>query len=98
MAKKPPSAETLLAFIQAYSGLVATLTPEQLAEQTGYTLSEAKEYYEGVAQEKQRLAEAAADERFHIAKAEVITWISACGPDCATKRPIICGNSASASA
>lgn len=77
MAKKPPFAEALLAFIQAHPGRVVTLTPEQLAEQIGYTLDEAKEYYEGVAQEKQRLAEAAADERFRNAKAEVITWISA---------------------
>jgi hypothetical protein len=77
MEKKPPFAETLLAFIQAHPGLIATLTPEQLAEQTGYTLSEAKEYYKGVAQEKQRLVEVAADERFRQAKAEVITWISA---------------------
>lgn len=77
MAKKPPFAETLLAFIQAHPGLIATLTPEQLAAQTGYTVGEAKEYYKGVAQEKQRLAEAAANERFRLAKTEVITWISA---------------------
>lgn len=77
MAKKPPFAETLLAFIQAHPGLIATLTPEQLAEQTGYTLGEAKEYYEEVAREKRRLAKAAADEQFRLAKADVITWISA---------------------
>lgn len=75
MSKKKPFSQALLEFVQANPGVIFTLTPEQLAEQTGYTLKEAQEYYRGIAAEKQRLAAEAEKERIGAAEAEVITWM-----------------------
>lgn len=75
MSKNKPFTEALLAFIQANPGVIFTLTPEQLAEQIGTSLGEARAYYQGIAQEKRRLAQQAEEARIHEAEAEIITYI-----------------------
>lgn len=75
MGKKQPFAEALRTFIQANPGVIFTLTPQQLAERTSYTLAEAKAYYQGIAQEKQRLAQQAEEARMQAAEADVLTYV-----------------------
>ncbi len=75
MTKKQPFSEALLAFIKANPGEIFTLTPEQLAERTGYTLEETREYYQGIAAEKQRRAAQEEEARMHAVEADVITYI-----------------------
>ena len=75
MPKKKHFSEALLEFIQSNPGEISTLTPEQLAERTGYSLYEARDYYQGIAAERQRRAAQEEEERMQAAAADVITYI-----------------------
>lgn len=75
MTKKPPFSEALLAFIKANPGAIFTLTPEQLAERTGYTVEETREYYRGIAAEKQRRAAQEEEARMRAMETDIITYI-----------------------
>ncbi len=75
MGKKKPFSEALLEFIRANPGVIFTLTPQQLAERIGSSLGEAEAYYQGVAQEKQRLARQDEEARIQAAEADVLTYI-----------------------
>ncbi len=75
MAKKKPFSAALLEFVKANPGEIFTLTPEQLAERTGYSIDEAQDYYDGIAAEKRRRAEQEEDARMRASEADVITYI-----------------------
>ncbi|MGH2496548.1 MAG: hypothetical protein ACRDIV_17760 [Ktedonobacteraceae bacterium] len=75
MAKKKPFSEALLELVKANPGEIFTLTPEQLAERTGYSIDEARDYYQGIAAEKRRRAEQEEEVRIRDSEADVITYI-----------------------
>jgi hypothetical protein len=75
MAKKKPFSEALLEFVRDHPGVIFTLTPEQLAEHTGYSLAEARDYYQAIAAEKRRRAQQEEEARMHAVEADIVTYI-----------------------
>lgn len=79
MGYKKPFDDALREFKDAHPGEVEHMTPEQLAEQMGYSLSVTRHYYQGIEASKRREKEKEEESRIRASEEGVVTYVTSSG-------------------